>query len=139
MLPANFFDFSQRNCMAFGKQPFGPVGAARLLMSGFDHCATMRSACSPLAGRLAGIITVCGNTQQPTGKPERITESQIPDSGVSLRDSLAQYAAAFVNISHSMRSLAFSFRNRLFSSRQHRRPRFVSQNPGPLAPISPNW
>ena len=42
MLPSNFFGFPQRYLKAFGEQllmkPFGPVGAAGLLMSGFGHC-----------------------------------------------------------------------------------------------------
>ena len=56
------------------------------------------------------IIAAYGNTQQSTSKPERVMESQTPNSGVSHSDSLAKYAAAFFRISHSMRSLAFSLR-----------------------------
>jgi hypothetical protein len=53
MLPADFFNL----------EPFGLVGAASLLMSGFDHCD--HAVCMvTLDGMLVpGITTACGNTQ----------------------------------------------------------------------------
>lgn len=95
------------------------------------HC-TVRALCFSMGSRdqcyssipLAGtsrplapaIIAAYRHTQHSTGKTNRITGAQSIDGGVPHNDPLAKYAAAFFKMSRSMRSLAFSLRNRLFSA-----------------------
>ena len=55
----------------------------------------------------------------------------LADPGVPHRDSLAKYAAAFFNISFSIRNSANSLRSRRFSS--------ADETTWPLGGRSPDW
>src|SRR5574344_155401 len=75
------------------------------------------------------MITTYRYLECTTQNPERIYLSQSVNSGILYSDSLAKYAAAFFNISHSMRNTLFSLRNRASSCASEALPFWAKARP----------